>query len=253
MSQLQQVEKVKVRKAEARGHANYGWLDTNHTFSFAYYFDREYMGFRSLRVINEDRVTPGNGFGTHGHRDMEIITYVLAGALEHKDSAGHVGVLKPGDVQHMSTGTGIMHSEYNQSKHSEYNQSKSEDVHFLQIWLLPNSKGLKPTYNQRSFDIAENSGKLNLVVAKDGRDEALKVNQDVDLFAGALKEGDSISYSFQANRYGWIQVARGEVDIEVDTDEKLSLKAGDGVALSEIKEVSISTQSNGEILLFDLA
>ncbi|MGD1805890.1 pirin family protein [Dapis sp. BLCC M126] len=245
MSQLQQVEKVKVRKAEARGHANYGWLDTHHTFSFAYYFDREHMGFRSLRVINEDRVTPGDGFGTHGHRDMEIITYVLGGALEHKDSAGHVGVLKPGDVQHMSTGTGIMHSEYN--------HSKSEDVHFLQIWLLPNSKGLKPTYNQRSFDIEKKPGKLNLVVAKDGRDKALKVNQDVDLFAGALKEGDSISYSFQTNRYGWIQVARGEVDIQVDTDEKLSLKAGDGVALSEIKDISISTQSNGEILLFDLA
>ena len=245
MSQLQQVEKVKVRKAEARGHANYGWLDTNHTFSFAYYFDPEYMGFRSLRVINEDRVTPGDGFGTHGHRDMEIITYVLAGALEHQDSAGHVGVLKPGDVQHMSTGTGIMHSEYN--------QSKSEDVHFLQIWLMPNSKGLKPTYNQRSFEIEKNSGKLNLVAAKDGRDEALKVNQDVDLFAGALKEGDRISYSFGADRYGWLQVARGEVDIEVDTDDQFSLKAGDGVALSEIKEISISTKSNGEILLFDLA
>ncbi|MGD1699618.1 pirin family protein [Dapis sp. BLCC M229] len=245
MSQLQQVEKVKVRKAEARGHANYGWLNTHHTFSFAGYFDREYMGFRSLRVINEDRVTPGDGFGTHGHRDMEIITYVLAGALEHRDSIGKGGVLYPGDVQHMSTGTGIMHSEYN--------HSRSENVHFLQIWLQPNSKGLKPTYNQRSFDIAKNSGKLNLVVAKDGRDEALKVNQDVDLFAGALKQGDRISYAFPANRYGWVQVARGEVDIEVDTDEKLSLKAGDGVALSEIKEVSISTNSNGEILLFDLA
>lgn len=245
MPQLQQVDKIKVRKAEARGHANYGWLDTNHTFSFAYYYDPQYMGFRSLRVINEDRVTPGDGFGTHGHRDMEIITYVLGGALEHKDSAGHVGVLKPGDVQHMSTGTGIMHSEYN--------QSKSEDVHFLQIWLMPNSKGLKPTYNQRSFEIEKNSGKLNLVVARDGRDGALKVNQDVDLFAGALKEGDRISYSFGADRYGWLQVARGEVDIEVDTDDQFSLKAGDGVALSEIKEVSISTKSNGEILLFDLA
>ncbi len=245
MSQLQQVEKVKVRKAEARGHANYGWLNTHHTFSFANYFDPEHMGFRSLRVINEDRVSPGNGFGTHGHRDMEIITYVLAGALEHKDSAGHVGVLKPGDVQHMSTGTGIMHSEYN--------HSKSEDVHFLQIWLLPSSRGLKPTYNQRSFDIAKNSGKLNLVVAKDGRDEALKVNQDVDLFAGALKEGDRLSYSFQADRYGWVQVARGEVDIEVETNNKFSLKKGDGVALSEIKEVDLSAKLDAEILLFDLA
>jgi len=245
MSQVQQAEKVKVRKAEARGHANYGWLDTHHTFSFAYYFDPEYMGFRSLRVINEDRVTPGDGFGTHGHRDMEIITYVLEGALEHKDTIGDGGILYPGDVQHMSTGTGIMHSEYN--------HSRSENVHFLQIWLQPKVKGIKPVYDQRSFEIAKNSGKLNLVVARDGRDGALKVNQDVDLFASALKQGDRISYSFPANRYGWVQVARGEVDIEVDNDEKLSLKAGDGVALSEIKEVAISTNSNGEILLFDLA
>ena len=245
MSQVQQAEKVKVRKAEARGHANYGWLDTHHTFSFAYYFDPEYMGFRSLRVINEDRVTPGDGFGTHGHRDMEIITYVLEGALEHKDTIGDGGILYPGDVQHMSTGTGIMHSEYN--------HSRSENVHFLQIWLQPKVKGIKPVYDQRSFEIAKNSGKLNLVVARDGRDGALKVNQDVDLFASALKQGDRISYSFPANRYGWVQVARGEVDVEVDTYEKFSLKAGDGVALSEVKELSISTESNGEILLFDLA
>ncbi len=250
MSQLQQVEKVKVRKAEARGHANYGWLDTHHTFSFANYYDSEHMGFRSLRVINEDRVSPGNGFGTHGHRDMEIITYVLAGALEHKDSAGHIAVLKPGEVQHMSTGTGIMHSEYN--------QSKSEEVHFLQIWLLPNYRGLKPTYNQRSFDLAKNSGKLNLVVAKDGRNGALPVNQDVDLFAGVLKKGDRFSYSFQADRYGWVQVARGEIDInvnceEVDINNKFSLKAGDGVALSQINDCSIAAKSDAEILLFDLA
>ena len=240
MSQVQQVERVKVRKAEERGHANYGWLDTHHTFSFAYYFDREYMGFRSLRVINEDRVTPGDGFGTHGHRDMEIITYVLEGGLEHKDTIGKGGVIYRGDVQHMSAGTGIMHSEYN--------HSKSENVHFLQIWLLPNSKGLKPTYDQRSFDIEKNSGKLNLVVAKDGRDGALKVNQDVDLFAGALKEGDRFSYSFQAERYGWVQVARGEIDLN-----NLSLKAGDGAALMEINDVDITANSDAEILLFDLA
>ncbi|MEB3339219.1 pirin family protein [Okeania sp.] len=245
MSQLQQVENVKIRKAEARGHANYGWLDTHHTFSFAYYFDPEYMGFRSLRVINEDTVTPGDGFGTHGHRDMEIITYVLDGALEHKDTIGEGGVLYRGDIQHITAGTGIMHSEYN--------HSKSENVHFLQIWIQPNSKGLKPTYNQHSFEVEKNSGKLNLVVAKDGRNSAIKVNQDVDLFASVLKDGDSIDYAFENNRYGWIQVARGEVDIEVDNNDKFSLKAGDGVALSEIKKVSISTTSNGEILLFDLA
>ena len=245
MFQVRQVEKIKVRKAEERGYTEHDWLDTHHIFSFAYYYDPEYMGFRSLRVINEDRVTPGDGFGTHGHRDMEIITYVLEGALEHKDTIGEGGVLYRGDVQHMSAGTGIMHSEYN--------YSKSENVHFLQIWLEPKVKGVKPIYNQRSFNIEKNPGKLNLVVARDGRNSALKVNQDVDLFAAALKEGDRISYSFQANRYGWIQVACGEVDIEVDTNNKFSLKAGDGVALSEIQQVSISTKSNGEILLFDLA
>lgn len=231
---------ISIRKAEARGHANHGWLDSYHTFSFANYFDREYMGFRSLRVINEDRVSPSNGFGTHGHRDMEIITYVLEGALEHKDSGGNGALLYPGEVQHMSTGTGIMHSEYN--------HSKSEEVHFLQIWLLPNSRGLKPRYNQRSFDIEKNSGKLNLVVAKDGRNGALKVNQDVDLFAGVLKEGDRFSYCFNSDRYGWVQVARGEIDLN-----DLSLKAGDGAALSEINDVSITAKSDAEILLFDLA
>ncbi|NEP90377.1 MAG: pirin family protein [Okeania sp. SIO2C2] len=231
---------IYIRKAEARGHANYGWLDTHHTFSFVNYFDREYMGFRSLRVINEDRVSPNNGFGTHGHRDMEIITYVLEGALEHQDSAGNGAVLYPGEVQHMSTGTGIMHSEYN--------HSKSEEVHFLQIWLLPNSRSLKPTYNQRYFDIEKNSGKLNLIVAKDGRNGALKINQDVDLFAGVLKEGDRFSYSFDAERYGWVQVARGEIDLN-----DLSLKAGDGAALSEINDVYITAKSDAEILLFDLA
>lgn len=234
------VGKIDVRKATERGHANYGWLDTHHTFSFAYYFDREYMGFHSLRVINEDKVSPGNGFGTHGHRDMEIITYVLAGALEHKDSAGHVGVLKPGDVQHMSAGTGIMHSEYN--------HSKSDEVHFLQIWLQPNARGLKPTYNQKSFDLAKNSGKLHLVVAKDGRNGSLKVNQDVDLFAGVLQEGDRYSYSLESERYGWVQVARGEIDLN-----GFSLTAGDGAALTEVNDVSILAKSNAEILLFDLA
>lgn len=244
MVQLQEVEKVKVRKGTERGGANHGWLNTKHTFSFANYFDPKHMGFRCLRVINEDTVTPGNGFGTHGHRDMEIITYVLEGSLEHKDTIGQGGVLSPGDVQHMSAGTGIMHSEYN--------HSTSENVHFLQIWLLPKANAVKPVYHQSSFNIEKNSGKLNLVVAVDGRDGALKVNQDVDLFASVLREGDRISYSFKDNRYGWVQVARGEVDIEVDTNNKLSLNAGDGVALSEIQNISISTKSNGEILLFDL-
>ena len=231
---------ISLRKAQARGHANYGWLNTYHTFSFANYFDSEYMGFRSLRVINEDTVSPGGGFGTHGHRDMEIITYVLEGALEHKDSTGNGAVLHPGEVQHMSAGTGIMHSEYN--------HSKSEPVHFLQIWLLPDTKGLKPTYDQRAFDIAQNSGNLKLVAAKDGKNGAIKVNQDVDLFAGVLKKGDLISYSLASNRHGWIQVARGEINLN-----ELPLEAGDGVALSDVADVTIEAHSDAEILFFDLA
>ncbi|MDJ0554529.1 MAG: pirin family protein [Microcoleaceae cyanobacterium MO_207.B10] len=231
---------ISLRKAQARGHANYGWLNTYHTFSFANYFDPQYMGFRSLRVINEDTVSPGKGFGTHGHRDMEIITYVLEGALEHKDSFGNGAVLHPGEVQHMSAGTGIMHSEYN--------HSKSDPVHFLQIWLLPDTKGIKPTYDQEAFDIAKNSGQLKLVAAKDGRNGAIKVNQDVDLFAGILKKGDSISYSLASNRHGWIQVARGEINLN-----ELSVEVGDGVALSDINEITIEARSDAEILLFDLA
>lgn len=231
---------ISLRKAQERGHANYGWLNTYHTFSFANYFDPQYMGFRSLRVINEDTVSPGGGFGAHGHRDMEIITYVLEGALEHKDSAGHSAVLYPGEVQHMSTGTGIMHSEYN--------HSKSEAVHFLQIWLLPDTKGLKPKYDQRTFDISANSGKLRLVAGKDGKNGAIKVNQDVDLFAGVLKKGDRISYSLASNRHGWIQVARGGINLN-----GLALEVGDGAALSEVSDIAIEASSDAEILLFDLA
>lgn len=231
---------ISIRKAEERGHADHGRLNTYHTFSFANYFNSQYMGFRSLRVINEDRVSPGAGFGTHGHREQEIITYVLEGALEHKDSEGNGAVISPGEVQHMSAGTGIMHSEYN--------HSKSEQVHFLQIWLMPNDRGLKPTYNQRYFDLAKNSGNLNLVVAKDGRDNSIKVNQDVDLFASALKKGDRLSYSLQSERYAWLQVARGEIELNGS-----SLNPGDGAAVSEINDFSITAHSDAEILLFDLA
>ncbi|MGB3510032.1 MAG: pirin family protein [Microcoleaceae cyanobacterium] len=231
---------ISLRKAQARGHANHGWLNTYHTFSFANYFDPQHMGFRSLRVINEDTVSPRQGFGTHGHRDMEIITYVLEGGLEHKDSVGNGAVLHPGEVQHISAGTGIMHSEYN--------HSKSEPVHFLQIWLLPDTKGLKPSYGQRAFDLRQNSGKLTLVAAKDGRNGALKVNQDVNLFAGILKKSDQISYSLPSNRHGWIQVARGEINLN-----GLFLEVGDGAALSDVNDVSIEANSDAEILLFDLA
>jgi hypothetical protein len=231
---------ITLRKAQARGHANHGWLDSYHTFSFANYFDPQYMGFRALRVINEDTVSPGAGFGTHGHRDMEIITYVLEGALEHKDSVGTAAVLHPGEVQQMSAGTGIMHSEYN--------HSKSEHVHFLQIWLLPDTRGLKPTYSQRYFDLIQNSGKLRLVAAKDGRNGALKIHQDVDLFAGVLKGGDRFSYSLQSDRHGWVQVARGEINLN-----GLFLEAGDGAALSDISDVTIEAKSDAEMLLFDLA
>jgi redox-sensitive bicupin YhaK (pirin superfamily) len=169
---------ITIRKAKERGHANHGWLNTYHTFSFANYYDPKHMGFRSLRVINEDRVSPGNGFGTHGHRDMEIITYVLEGALEHKDSIGTGSVIERGDVQRMSAGTGI--------RHSEFNHSKTEPVHFLQIWLLPETEGLPPSYEQQNFSPAKTPGKLQLVAARDGREGAVTVHQDVDLYAAVL-------------------------------------------------------------------
>ena len=186
---------ITVRKSEARGHANHGWLDSYHTFSFASYYDPNYMNFRSLRVINEDVVSPGKGFGTHGHSDMEIITYVLEGALEHKDSLGTGAVIKPGEVQRMTAGTGI--------QHSEFNHSQTDPVHLLQIWLLPDTKGLSPSYEQRDFPLAERRGKLRLVAARDARDGAVKVHQDVDLYAAVLDKDSRVSHALGPNRHAW--------------------------------------------------
>ncbi len=231
---------ITIRKAQERGHANHGWLDSYHTFSFANYYDRNHMGFRALRVINEDQVSPGAGFGTHGHRDMEIITYVLEGALEHKDSIGNGSIIEPGDVQRMSAGTGIFHSEFN--------HSKTEPVHLLQIWILPETTGNSPSYEQQNFGLAKTPGKLQLVAARDGREGALTVHQDVNLYAAVLEEGDRISHALQPQRHSWIQVARGSITLN-----SLPLSQGDGAAISEEADIEISATTDAEFLLFDLA
>ncbi len=231
---------ITVRKSEARGHANHGWLDSYHTFSFANYYDPNQMNFRSLRVINEDIINPAKGFGTHGHEDMEIITYVLEGALEHKDSLGTGAVIKPGEVQRMSAGTGI--------KHSEFNHSQTDPVHLLQIWLLPDTNGLSPSYEQRNFPVAERHDNLRLVAARDARDGAVKINQDVDLYAAVLDKNSRVSHSLQSNRHAWVQVARGSVLLN-----GLYLKNGDGAAISDESELLVEATEDAEILLFDLA
>lgn len=231
---------ITVRKSEARGHANRGWLDSYHTFSFANYYDPNYMSFRSLRVINEDIINPGKGFGTHGHEDMEIITYILEGALEHKDSLGTGAVIKPGEVQRMSAGTGI--------QHSEFNHSQTDPVHLLQIWLLPDTNGLSPSYEQRDFPVAERHGNLRLVAARDARDGAVKIHQNVDLYAAILDKNSQVSHALQPNRHGWVQVARGSVLLN-----GLALKNGDAAAVSDESELVIEATADAEILLFDLA
>jgi redox-sensitive bicupin YhaK (pirin superfamily) len=231
---------ITLRPGSDRGHANHGWLDSYHTFSFANYYDPEYMGFRALRVINEDRINPGKGFGAHGHRDMEILTYVLEGALEHKDSLGNGAIITPGEVQRMSAGTGIVHSEFN--------PSKTDSVHLLQIWILPNQQGLEPSYEQRMFPLAERQSQLRLIAAGDARDGAVKIYQDVDLYSSVLQVGDRLSYQLQPNRYGWLQVARGTANLNGQ-----ALQAGDGVAVNEAELLKITTDDGAEILLFDLA
>ncbi|HEY8132434.1 MAG TPA: pirin family protein [Thermoanaerobaculia bacterium] len=229
---------IQIRKAEERGHFNHGWLDTYHTFSFADYYDPEFMGFRTLRVINEDKVAPGRGFGTHSHRDMEIVTYVLDGALEHRDSMGTGSVIRPGEVQRMSAGTGVLHSEIN--------PSGSEPVHLLQIWILPERRGIQPEYEQKTFPAEERKGKLRLVASKDGKDGALKIHQDAKLFAGTLTDGQPITYDLPAGRYAWLQVARGSVDVNGQT-----LHAGDGAAIEDERTITLSGR-DAEVLLFDL-
>jgi quercetin 2,3-dioxygenase len=229
-----------IRPAQDRGIANFGWLDSRHTFSFGEYHDPNHMGFADLRVINEDKVAPEKGFPTHGHRDMEIVTYVLEGALEHKDSIGTGSVIRPGDVQRMSAGTGI--------QHSEYNASNSEPVHLLQIWILPEQKGIEPGYEQKNFASTEKQGKLKLVGSRNGRDGSITIHQDIDLYAAALSEGDSVSYTFTPNRVGWVQVARGEVQLNDQT-----LSAGDGVAIAQESLIRLQgVAQNAEVLLFDM-
>jgi len=231
---------IQVRKAFERGHAKHGWLESFHTFSFADYYDPRHMGFRTLRVINEDRVQPGTGFGTHPHRDMEIVTYVLDGALEHKDSLGTGSVIRPGEIQRMSAGTGV--------SHSEYNHSKSELVHFLQIWILPRDEGLPPSYEQRAFSEARRKDQLCLVASRAGRDGSVTIHQDVDLYVSLLSSGSLAEHRLQVGRHAWLQVARGAVYV----NEEL-LSEGDGAALSGEAGVAIAAREPSEILLFDLA
>ncbi|MEO1211307.1 MAG: pirin family protein [Cyanobacteria bacterium J06638_20] len=223
-----------------RGQTKLGWLDSFHTFSFGGFRDPERMGFRALRVINDDRVIPGAGFGEHSHQDMEIFTYVLDGQLAHKDSLGNGAVINPGDAQIMSAGTGITHSEFN--------PSETEPVHFLQIWIIPNQVGLAPRYEQRSFSPSERQGKLRLLASPDGRDGAVTVYQDVELLTAALEPEQELHYHIQPDRYGWVQVLRGTLTLN---DQEL--REGDGVQLSGEEDLTITTQTGTEILLFDLA
>ena len=227
-----------IRRAAERGHADHGWLRTWHTFSFADYYDPAQMGFRSLRVINEDIVAPGMGFGTHPHRDMEIITVVLEGALEHKDSMGHGRIIRPGEVQYMAAGTGVTHSEFN--------PSPTEPVHLLQIWILPDRKGAQPAYAEKSFQNAP-PGQLNLIVSKTGRDGSIAINQDADLFLAKLRGGERIYHSLRANRHAWLQVAAGEVTVNGE-----ALRAGDSAAASGVDKLEVASTKPAQVLLFDL-
>jgi len=229
-----------IRKATDRGHAKHGWLDSHHTFSFADYHDPEHMGFRSLRVINDDRVAGGQGFGAHSHRDMEIISYVLEGELSHEDSMGTGETIRPGDVQRMSAGTGI--------QHSEFNGSKKDEVHFLQIWLIPTTQGIKPGYEQKLFTEADKRGKLKVVASPDGRDGSVTVHSDAVLHAGLFAAGESAELPLREGRHAWVHVARGKVRIEGK-----ELSAGDGAGISHQKSVKIEGIDGGEVLVFDLA
>ncbi len=230
--------RMTIRKANERGHAEHGWLDTYHTFSFADYYDPQWMGFRSLRVINDDLVMPGMGFGTHPHRDMEIITYILSGSLEHKDSMGNGRVIRTGDVQYMAAGSGV--------QHSEFNPSKDEAVHLLQIWIQPDIKGVKPRYAEKSFkDTAP--GMLNLVTSKTGRDGSIAIHQDADLWLAKLDTGNSVTHKLASGRNAWVHVAEGEVSLN---GKKLS--GGDAAAVSEEGELELSAGKPSQVLLFDL-
>jgi len=231
---------ITVRPSEQRGHFNHGWLDTYHTFSFADYFDPNQVQFRALRVINEDVVAPGQGFGTHPHRDMEIITYVLDGALQHRDSLGNGSIIRPGDGQRMSAGTGILHSEFN--------PSPTEPVHLLQIWILPERKGIEPSYEQKAFSPGDKQGKWKVIADGKPANGAVKIHQDVKLSVASLEAGEAITYSLAERRHAWIQIARGSVTLN-----GTALKQGDGAAVSLETQLTIIADSAAEVLLFDLA
>jgi quercetin 2,3-dioxygenase len=231
---------LRIRSANDRGVANFGWLDSRHSFSFGHYYDPRHMGFGPLRVINEDRVQPGKGFETHGHRDMEIISYVLDGALAHKDSTGTGSVIRPGDVQRMSAGTGILHSEFN--------ASELAPVHFLQIWIQPGQLGLAPSYEEKYFPDEKKLGQWRLIGAPDGRDGAVTIHQDVHLYAAIIEAGQSLSRKLSAERKTWIQVARGQVQLDA-----AKLSAGDGVAIQDEATIELKAIERAEVLLFDMA
>lgn len=235
---------IKIRDRDTRGHTNIGWLDSRHTFSFGDYYDPTQMGFRSLRVINDDRITPGAGFPTHGHRDMEIISYVVEGALEHKDSMGTGSIIKPGDVQRMTAGTGVTHSEFN--------PSASDGTRFLQIWIEPEVSGLTPGYEQKTFSDELRTNQLCLVADWHGTDEAIKVHQDVQMFAATLTDGGEVAHEIANGRHVWIQVVRGIVSVNAD-DKEDDLREGDGVAMSDIASATLASSIGAEVLLFDLA
>lgn len=231
---------ITIRRSAERGGGDYGWLKTHHTFSFNDYWDEKWMGFRSLRVINEDFVAPQGGFPTHPHRDMEIITYILSGQLEHKDSLGTGSVILPGDGQRMTAGRGI--------RHSEFNPSITDTVHLLQIWILPDKQGHNPSYEQKSFPEAEKRGKLRLIASSDGADGSVQVNQDAKLFVSLLAPGDTVTHALAGKRHAWLQVAKGEIEINGQR-----LAQGDGAAVSDEPRLTIRGTKDSEILLFDLA
>jgi redox-sensitive bicupin YhaK (pirin superfamily) len=231
---------ITIRHASERGQSRYSWLESYHTFSFAGYHDPRHMGFHDLRVINEDRVQPGGGFGTHSHRDMEILSYVIEGALEHKDSMGNGSIIRPGELQMMRAGTGVTHSEYN--------HSKTDLVHFLQIWVIPDKEGLEPAYDQREFSADERRGRLRLVASPDGSEGSVRVHQDLSLFATLLEDGESLQHVLPRARHAWVQVVKGDLAVN-----GVQLSAGDGLGITEESSLELVASTSSEVLLFDLS
>jgi len=230
---------IQIRKSEQRGHASHGWLDSRFTFSFAEYYDPEFVEFRTLRVMNDDHIAGGAGFPTHPHRDMEIVTYVLEGALAHKDSMGNGSTIRPGDVQYMSAGTGVTHSEFN--------ASDKQPVHMYQIWMFPDRRGYKPAYDQKHFDAAEKRGKLRLVASPDGREGSVQIRQDNELYATVLAPGETVKHALKPGRHAYVQVARGSVTLN-----GVKLATGDGAAVSREKALELAGVEDAEVLVFDL-